>query len=399
MKVIYYNHLGTVGGPERVLLMTLAGMEPNRFDTKLFCPGDGELEALALETGTPVRVTRSLHARFTWRPDRLIHSLQSFYTVIQSFRRQVAEENPDLIHANSIPAGLVATTATLGMGLPVIWHLHGMLPRHPLSTLIRWYAALSARTYLLAPARVVIDRFRGPWLRRLGLGARRARVVQNGIALRRFVRDVTCGQRLRRDLGIAPGTFVAGIVGPIRPHRGHLALIEAFAAAELNDAALLIAGPASLSDDQRYVDQLKRRVDELGLADRVRFLAAHRPAATVLQSLDLLILGADGEPGSVAVLEAMACGVPVAAAAVDGIVEIIEHGKTGWLMPPNDAASLVKTLRAFRFNRELRRRLALAASRICVARFTAESYLGDVKEYYASINPLSTRTARVTLAA
>ncbi|MDX2033863.1 MAG: glycosyltransferase family 4 protein [Blastocatellia bacterium] len=399
MKILYYNHTGTVGGPERVLLMTLAGMEPKRFDTKLFCPGDSELEAMALQTGTPVRVTRSLHARFTWRPDRLIHHLKSFVAVIQSFRRQVAEENPDLIHANSIQAGLVATTATLGMSVPVIWHLHGVLPRHPLSSLIRWYAALSLRTFLLAPTRVVIDRFHGPLLAWLGLGADRARVVHNGIELRRFVRDVESGQKIRRDLGIAKETFVVGIVGQIHPRKGQLALIEAFAAAELNASALMIVGAPLFADDAPYLDKLKRRTDELGIADRVHFTGSREDVSAVMQSLDLLVLNSRRESFGLVILEAMACGVPVAAAAVDGVVEIIQHDKTGWLIPPNDKASLVKTLRAFRFNRELRRRLAKTACRLNMPKFTVENYLNGVKDYYRSVNPLPTRTVGMTLAA
>ncbi|MFN0086030.1 MAG: glycosyltransferase [Blastocatellia bacterium] len=403
VKVLYYNHTGTVSGPERVLLMTLAGMEPNRFDIKLFCPGDGELEALALQTGTPVRVTRSLHARFTWRPGRLIHHLNSFVGVVQSFRRQVAEENPDLIHANSIQAGLVATTATLGMAAPVIWHLHGMLPRHPLSILIRWYAALSSRTYLLAPTRAVIDRFRGRLLARLlawmGTGADRARVVHNGIELRRFVRDVESGQSIRRSLGISKETFVVGIVGQIHPRKGQLALIEAFAAADLPASALMIVGAPLFPDDAPYFEKLKRRVEELNVSDRVHFTGSREDISAVMQSLDLLVLNSRVESFGLVILEAMACGVPVAAAAVDGVVEIIEHDKTGWLIPPNDAASLAKTLRAFRFNRELRRRLAATACQRNMPRFTVENYLNGVKDYYRSVNPLPTRSAGMTLAA
>src|SRR5207237_1841561 len=110
------------------------------------------------------RLTRGLatrHARFTWRFDRVAQYLLSFYRVISDARDVVRDENPAFIHANSIRAGLVMSAATIGFKVPVIWHAHDVLPRHPLSTAARAVAALAAPTHPLAVSHAVAIRFRG----------------------------------------------------------------------------------------------------------------------------------------------------------------------------------------------------------------------------------------------
>jgi hypothetical protein len=83
----------------------------------------------------------NLEARFTWRPGAFLRYGKSFVKVISDFRRKIIELNPDLIHANSI-RGSGCDRPTMGLKMKVVWHLHDLLPRHPLSSAIRMVAAL-----------------------------------------------------------------------------------------------------------------------------------------------------------------------------------------------------------------------------------------------------------------
>src|SRR5437016_14623737 len=96
----------------------------------------------------------------------MLHYLTSFALVIRSARQIVIEEKPDLVHANSIRAGLVMSAATFGLGVPVIWHAHDIQPRHPLSSAVRLFAALRSHNHILAVSNAVAVRFRGTLLDR-----------------------------------------------------------------------------------------------------------------------------------------------------------------------------------------------------------------------------------------
>src|SRR5882762_9271001 len=161
MKIVFYNHTGQVSGAEHLLLMILSRLDRDRFDAEVICPEQGPLQAMAKELGVAVETVAGLEARFTWRGDRLALYLKSFYQVIKQLRRKIISSGPCLIHANSIRAGLVATAATLGLGTRVIWHLHDLLPRHPLSTAVRVFACLSSRSRMIAVSQAVAENFQG----------------------------------------------------------------------------------------------------------------------------------------------------------------------------------------------------------------------------------------------
>lgn len=376
------------------MLMILSGLDRARFQVSMICPSEGELTWLSEGLGVPVTNIEQLQARFTWRPDYLISYLKSFFRVILELRRVIVEADPDLIHANTIRAGLVATTATIGTRIPVIWHLHDMLPRHPLSTLIRWYAAVSPRTGLLAISHAVALRFQGGVMRLLKARAK-VRVIHNGISLKRFTADLGASQRVRQELGVGGEQFLIGIVGQITARKGQLELIRAFAkiSKQLPTAMLAVVGAPIFNDDHEYLKELKSAAESLGVADRVIFTGARNDVQVVMQALDLLVLNSKVEPFGLVVLEAMACGTPVLATAVDGVPEIIRHGVSGWLIPARNEKELAKGLITLATDRKLRSNLAKEARNNTVPRFSADEYLKRVESYYLQVCASATENA------
>ena len=171
MKILFYNHTGTVSGAERVLSMILARLDRNRFEPVVVCPAESRMMELAEGHGVRTRGLRQLEARFTWRLDRMLRYLGSFAEVIRDARTTVMDEAPDAIHANSIRAGLVMSAATIGLKVPVVWHAHDILPRHPFSTAVRLFAAATARNHILAVSHAAY-RNTECWKLRAGRGKR-----------------------------------------------------------------------------------------------------------------------------------------------------------------------------------------------------------------------------------
>ncbi len=382
MKVLFYNHTGQVSGAERMLLMILGRLDRRRFDSLMVCPAQGPLQSMAERLSVPVQSLAGLDARFTWRPDRLLRYLGSFYSVIRELRRKVVRVKPDLIHANSIRAGLVATAATLGLGARVVWHLHDLLPRHPLSSGVRLFAFLCARTRMIAVSRAVAENFCGGLV---GLKDRTT-VILNAIDGERYQLDKAAPDQASAELNLEDCKPVIGIVGQLTPRKGQLELIRAFARVvrESPKAALLIVGAPLFNRDHEYEQLLKDTARKLGISERVHLLGARNDVAAVMQALDLLVINSTAEPFGLVALEAMASGTPVLAAACDGLPEIIEHGVDGWLVPPGDEAALVAAILKLSDSPELRARLASAGKKKVAARFLVNRYMTELQSFYES---------------
>lgn len=166
---------------------------------------------------------------------------------------------------------------------------------------------------------------------------------------------------LRRELGLKARTAVVGTVGRLYPQKGHGDLLEAFASVRrrVPEAVLLVVGKGPL------LGRLQSTAEDLGIADRVRFLGGRNDVPLLLGLMDVYVHASLFEGMSNAVMEAMAAGKPVVATAVDGTVELIEHDRSGKLVKPGDprelAEALIETLldshAADRLGREAARRV------------------------------------------
>jgi glycosyltransferase involved in cell wall biosynthesis len=386
MKVLFYNHTGMVSGAERVMLMILNGIDRRRYEPVVVCPADSRMMELANEAGVRTRGLQALHARFTWRADRVAQYLFSFYSVIRNARAVVIEEAPAFIHANSIRAGLVMSAATIGLSVPVIWHAHDILPRHPLSSAVRIFAALRSRNHILAVSHAVANRFRGyslrPFTRRVPI-----RVIHNSVDLDRFRPDASSREHTRRELNLKDKLAV-GIVGQLTPRKGQLELIEAFAdvVREIPNAILLVVGAAIFNRDEQYAEQLHQRAQSLGIASNVRFLGAREDVPDLIRGLDVLVINSHEEPFGLTVLEGLASGAATLATAVGGTPEMINSGKNGLLTPRGDRAALVSGLLTLLGSAQLRAELGGHGRLDAVAKFSIPRFLNEVISLYRSVS-------------
>lgn len=389
MRILFYNHTGQVSGAERVLLMILAQLDRDAFDSVVICPEFGPLSELVDELDVPVQRIDPLQARFTSKVGDLFSYLKSFFLVMRQFRASVADFKPDLVHANSIRSGLVATIATFGLRTRVVWHLHDLLPRHPLSTLIRIFAGLSRRTRMIAVSEAVARNFRGRLSRLLRA---RVKVILNAIDLTAFTPGASARREIRRELRLRESDLLLGIVGQVTRRKGQLELVRAFAEvlSKMPNSVLLIVGAPLFNRDHEYFAILKQTISDLGLTRNVRLLGGRSDIRTIMRALDLLVVNSTAEPFGLVIPEAMACGTPVLATAVDGIPEIIVHAENGWLVKPGDEAELADGMVHVCRREELRERLATRALQDVTQRFSLQRYLEELQTFYGARTSSST---------
>jgi glycosyltransferase involved in cell wall biosynthesis len=162
----------------------------------------------------------------------------------------------------------------------------------------------------------------------------------------------------RRRWHLRDTDFVAAAVGRLIPDKGYDCAIDALAKLPPEERPILL-----LAGEGPQERELRRQAIELGVGEWVRWLGFQDEVRWVLWASDVFIHPSRKEGLSCAILEAMAAGLPVIAASVGGVPEVVRHGVTGWLVPPDDPVALTEALRLLRGDELLRHRLSENAQR------------------------------------
>ena len=155
---------------------------------------------------------------------------------------------------------------------------------------------------------------------------------------------------------LATGEIVLGTAGRLVELKGLEYLIRAVAALQNEFPALRVEIAGSGPEKER----LEKEVNLAGLAERIKFLGWIDEISTVLPRWDVFVMPSLEEGFPIAALDAMAAGLPVIATAVGGVPELIEDGKTGWLVPPRDVEALTARLQILLRDSELRATMGAA---------------------------------------
>jgi L-malate glycosyltransferase len=382
MKILFYSHTGKVSGAEKILLLVLKYLSREKFTAVAICP-KGDLAKEIEKLGIPVKIIGQLKAKFTWRIDLIFKYLFSLYNTIKQLRSEILETKPDLIHANSIRAGLTANLASIGTRLPVFWHIQDELKLHPFSIAIRLLVAVSSRTRLIPVSYATAESFRGRILQWFGKHVPE-RIVHNAIEIEKFKYNPEYRPKIREELGLDDNEFVLGIVGQITPRKGQLELIQTFAKAceQMPSSTLLIIGAPMFNKDSVYLEQLKQTVSRLGIQERVKFLGLRKDVPAIMQALDVLVVNSKSEALVVVAIEAMACGTPIIATSVGGTKEIIEHKVNGWLTSFGDEKQLIEALSTFSRKPEMRSSYAEIGKKVVTSRLNIEKFIKNLEDFF-----------------
>jgi D-inositol-3-phosphate glycosyltransferase len=144
----------------------------------------------------------------------------------------------------------------------------------------------------------------------------------------------------RHALGIAFDVPVLLFVGRIQPLKGLDVAVEALAQLHAKNAQLIVVGGASGSEGNDELEKVMQLARGLGVHNNIRFVEpqAHHMLSTYYRAADVVVVPSRSESFGLVALEAAACGIPVVASAVGGLLTIIDNGETGYLVPRRDPA-------------------------------------------------------------
>jgi L-malate glycosyltransferase len=356
------------GGSERFLCNLLAGLDPARFriDVVQLC----EPPAGGFRAPPPGE-----HIRLEYLPVDAVYGLRAL-RAYRALARRVAEGRYDIVQSQHEKSDILCALLPRPPRCR-LWISNRRDTGFQKGRLVRFgFRAINHRfDRVVAPSRAILDGL----VREERVRRERTHCLPNGVDTTRFVPAEPMRRAQRRAaLGLPPHAFLFGCVARLRPVKRHCDMLEGFALATADrpDVQLVLVGDGEL--EQR----LRAQAQTLGIADRVLFCGPRGDIEDLLPLLDVFVLTSSTEGMSNAVLEAMACGLPIIATAVGGNPETVDPPHTGLLVPPHAPAQLAKAMRELLHDPERTRAMGRRARQRAVQAFSIEAMVAGFTQLY-----------------
>ena len=351
VKVLHILPSFGPGGAERLVVDLMEAMDRERF----------EVAAVSLYPESGTLLEREIRAKglrvfyLNKRKGLDLRMIPQLYRLFRAFQ-------PDVVHTHLYVLRYVLLPALL-CRIPVRVHtVHSVAQKEvdwP-GKLVHWIAFRLGRVVPVSISRQVAQTVKEVYGDNI-----HTPIIYNGIPTRRFI----FSNKKQRD-----DRVVLIHIGRFAPPKNHLLLVDAFSLAieKYPSMELWLVGDGPLRV------KVKKKVEAKGLKEKVRFLGLRDDIPDLLAEASILVLPSDWEGVPLTVLEAMAAGKPVVATAVGGVPELVDEGKTGFLVPPQAPDALAGAILRLARDPELRKRMGEVARKRALERFdirqTAQAY-------------------------
>lgn len=378
IRVMHVLPNGDLGGGQQTVCLLARHFDQRRFEISVVCPTSPTMEHLA---GIPGIKLFSLPFPKVPGP-RVVRRLASLIRV----------ERPDIVHTHlfhgDLYGFLVTRLAPVNLLLSTIQGVNFRWEEEAFPRRARWW--LSARVY-----RAIYHAFDGiascsaavreAICSRPGVKVRpdQVQVIYNSVDVGELAKAAV--QPLRRPLPPLPsGTFSPVkrlvTVANFAPFKGHRVLLHALRRLRENipiQCLLVGAGPEG--------PLLETLVSTWGLNEQVAFLGAREDVPAILRECDLFVLPSLWEPFGIALVEAMALGVPVVASTAGGIPEIVSDGVNGVLVPAGDPGKLAAAILGILSDPVSAARIVAEARKTAESRFEARAMVAAYERWYETM--------------
>lgn len=360
----------TVGGVARHVIDLVTHLDPAEFSCVLYCsfqrPDSWKAPLCALrERGVLLREIPMAHVPNPSAVNQLI--------------RWAQQDGVEMLHLHSAKAGMLGRQAAQVLDIPVIYTAHAFPFQRTTDPLRPLYRSLERRWAQQTARIICVSEGECDEAVAAGLPEAKLTVIPNGLDIARWPRPTAAQRRLaRRAFGLTDAEVVIGTLSRLEPQKGIDLLLESADdfLADLPQARLMIWG------EGKQRKRLQRLALRLGLP-HVTFAGACADPWQAYAAMDIFCAPSRWEGGPYAVLEAMACGLPIVASAIAGHEDYLEDGVTGLLAATDQPGPLAGALRGVLSDVDIRDTLGNAARR-SVEDFPLARMMADTAEVYRS---------------
>ena len=364
-RILYIHGIGRIGGAERDLLAILRGCNRDEWQPHVACPPETPLfDRLATEGNRRHAISLA--------PWRKWYSPVVRWRGVRSLRDLLTNTAPDVVHVNDIwwvPHTISAVGGISGPRPPIVAHVRQEIEPEKIPR----YGLDSVEAVIAISKQVEESLISG------GVSRNAVRTIYSGL---QFSDAAPAAQStaLYAAYGLSADAVLLGTVAHVFARKGYDVMLRALPAVirEVPTVQYLIVG----TGDVAYERQLKALAGTLGVADHVHFAGFQDDVAPFLAAMSLYVHPARMEGFGIAVVEASAAGKAVVATRVGGLPEVVEHGRTGLLVGPDDPQELSAAILSLLRDEGRRKEMGERGARVARERFDLRASVGAIERLY-----------------
>jgi|LSQX01.2.fsa_nt_gb glycosyltransferase involved in cell wall biosynthesis len=279
---------------------------------------------------------------------RNVTSIDRHLDAYKRVLKLLTDNEYDFIHCHSPIGGVIARLAAHKKKTPVVYTAHGF-HFYRGAPLLNWVFYYPIERWLARYTDVLITLNREDYFRAKSFKANTVEYIPGvGIDSHAIGAVEVDAETKRAELGISRDAFLLLSVGELNVNKNHQAVIKAVA--EMKDPSVhyVICGGGALED------RLRNLAHQLGVGDRVHLIGFRTDVVQIAKSVDLFVFPSYREGLSLALMEAMATGLPIVCSKIRGNVDLVDDGKGGFLVAPNDYSGFAEKIAMLRDNRSMR---------------------------------------------
>lgn len=300
------------------------------------------------------------------------------FKAYRRIRDLILEHNYEFVHCHSPIGGVCGRLAALRTKTKVIYTAHGF---HFFkgAPLINWLLYYPIERWLARYTDVLITINKEDYARAKSFKGKKVEYVPGvGLDTIKFENVAVSKKEKRKELGIPDNAIVLLSVGELNKNKNHETIIKALSKLDNKNIIYLICGSGPL---EQYLKDLASSLD---ISSQVRLLGFRTDVCEIYKASDIFVFPSFREGLSVALMEAMAAGLPVVASDIRGNRDLIANGKGGYLVKPDDVDGFVKNI--YKLLKCVEKRLAMIAfNKEAVGKFDRSNVNQKMQEIYSKV--------------
>jgi glycosyltransferase involved in cell wall biosynthesis len=364
VKVIHAVEDLKIGGMERVIASIVTGLDPVKYEAHVLClTRGGTVADELLRQGVSVTILRIDN----------YHSPGQFLALCRWLRKK----NYHILHTHGYFAGVFARIAGLLVGIPhLVTHVHSTYLDYQKKHLF-----MEKILSLWTDRIVCVSQAVKEWVVEAEkIDREKATVIYNGVKpMTAVTPDAGHSVALRQELDIPEHDTVFAVIASLNPNKGHHVLLESFRTLlhDHHDATLLLVGDGPLRAE------LETQARQFLIDQKVIFTGMRTDIDELLNISDVCLLPTLVREGlGMALIEAMAAGLPVIGTEIGGIPEVITNGENGFLVPPGRPEALADAIMSIAKDKDLGIRMGKRGRQLYEEKFTLSNMIRQIETLY-----------------